>query len=166
MNVSQETIKAIYEIVSQSFFINRKLDRIVSVLGVKFALNSTANKLHLGVSHLVPIISDQVGERCLERYNIMVEYGETPSGKENFNSAMEIFQIVEDMIVYYQNMFIGAMKTAFENNDIHVFSDLGTILQEVNKIVEQVILLNDKAKSYGEDRLILMDADVDKFWIL
>lgn len=166
MNVSQETINSIFEIVSRSFFINRKLDRIVSVLGVKFALNQIADKIHIGISHLVPIISDQVGERCLERYNITVEYGATPDGKEDFDSAMEIFQTVEDMILYYQNMFIGAMKIAFEKNDIHVFSDLSVILQEVNKIAEQVILLNDKAKSYGEGRLILMDSDIDKFWIL
>ena len=166
MNVRQETVDSIFQIVSQSFFINRKLDRIVSVLGVDFALSGISNKVHLGISHLVPIISDQVGEKCLERYNISVEYGATPDGKEDFESALDIFQSIEDMIVVYQNMFIGAMKIAFKNDDLQIFADLSDTLRDVNKIVEQVVLLNDKAKAYGEDRLILLDSEIDKFWVL
>mgnify|MGYP000865119161 FL=1 len=62
-------------------------------------------------------------------------------------------------------MYMGAMKVAFENNDLQVYSDLSDLLVDYNKIVEQVILLNDKIKSYGSN-VMGFDQGIDTFWIL
>lgn len=165
MNVQQSTIDSIYELIKQCFVMNRKLDRMVSVMGVNFACNHSANKCHLGIAHYYPNLSDQIGERCLERYNIDIKYGETPSGKEDYLSVEDIIQTMEDKVVEFQNMYMGAMKVAFENNDLQVYSDLSDLLVDYNKIVEQVILLNDKIKTYGSN-VMGFDHDIDTFWVL
>ena len=165
MNVQQSTIDSIYGLIKQCFVMNRKLDRMVSVMGVNFACNYSANKCHLGIAHYYPNLSDQIGERCLERYNIDIKYGETPSGKEDYLSVADIIQTMEDKVVEFQNMYMGAMKVAFENNDLQVYSDLSDLLVDYNKIVEQVILLNDKIKAYGSN-VMGFDHDIDTFWVL
>ena len=165
MNINQMTIDALYEVVAECFRMNRFLDRLVSVLGVNFACNNTASKLHHSVAHFFPAFSDKIGESCLERYNITVEYGATPDGKQNYSSVQEMIQLVEDKTVEFQNMLIGAMKIAFQNDDLQVYSELVELMREYSPIVEQAILLNDKIGFYGDDTM-LFDSDVDKFWVL
>lgn len=166
MNVTKPTITALYDIIGQCFQYNRWLDRFVSILGVKFACNNTAGLLHTYVAHKFPQMSDALGELCLERYNIPVEYASTDAGKQDYASVTQMMELLEAKIIDFQNMFVAVMKVAFENNDLHVYSDLFEIMKDYNKIVGQIILLNDKIGYYGEDKAMLFDAQVDKFWML
>ena len=165
MNVQDKTVESIYELIKQLFLENRIFDRLVSVLGVDFACSNSASKIHEKISHYFPLLSDQIGERCLERYNISIQYGSTPEAKKGYVSVEEIIQIMEEEVITTQNMYMGAMKVAFENNDLQVYSDLSDLLVDYNKIVEQVILLNDKIKSYGSN-VMGFDQGIDTFWIL
>ena len=166
MNVSQATQEALMEIIAQCFYVNRKLDRLVSVLGVKLVCNRLSGLIHEGIAHYFPKLSDQLGELCLERYNIPVEYGATPDGKEDYAGVVEAMQALEDYVVEFHTMFIGVNKIAFENNDLHVFADLQDLMEDLNEVVEQCMLLNDKAKLYGNDRAMQMDKAAYDFWIL
>lgn len=166
MIVSKNTQDALMELIKQCFIENRKFDRMVSVMGVKFAMNKTSDRIHHGIAHWFPALSDQLGERCLERYNISVLYGETPSGIEDYDRASDIIAEVERRVIDFQTMFMGVCKIALDNNDIHVYTDLLDMLEDVNEVVEQVILLNDKMALYGEDRIMAYDHDIDHFWIL
>lgn len=166
MNVSQNTIEACYELIKQCFQNNRRLDRLVSVMGVKFAMNNTAELLHVGYAHKFPQISDEIGHKCLEAYNIDVEYGATEEGKQDYASFGEMIQIVEDISIDFQNMLSKAIMIAQENQDINVYVELVAILKEFNPLVEQAILLNDKVKLYG-DALYSFDSHIkENFWIL
>lgn len=166
MNVSQETINILYELIKQCFEENRWFDRVVSVIGVKFAMNNTSKLIHKNIAHLFPQISDQIGEKCLERYNIDVKYGSTKEGTQDYNSPKEIIQEVENHCIDFQNMLIGAVTKAQENGDLQIYVDLLDILKDFNSVVEQVILLNDKVVLYEED-FANYDAHIeDKFWIL
>ena len=166
MMVSKPTQDAIFELIKAEYSANRFLDRCVSVLNVKFAMNQTANLIHRGIAHWFPALSDKIGEQTLERYNISVIYGETPSGAEDYNRASDIIAEVERRVIDFQTMFMGVCKIALDNNDIHVYSDLLDMLEDVNEIVAQVILLNDKMEVYGEERIGAYDHDVPDFWIL
>lgn len=166
MMVSKPTQDAIFELIKAAYSANRFLDRCVSVLNVKFAMNQTANLIHRGIAHWFPALSDKIGEQTLERYNISVIYGETPSGAEDYNRASDIIAEVERRVIDFQTMFMGVCKIALDNNDIHVYSDLLDMLEDVNEIVAQVILLNDKMEVYGEERIGAYDHDVPDFWIL
>ena len=167
MNVTKPTISALYDMIGQCFQYNRWLDRLVSVLGVKFACNNVSKLIHHNMAHAFPALADNIGEKCLERYNVPVEYQATPSGKQDYESVFEIMDELESKIIDFQNKFVGLLKVTFENNDLHVYAELMDMIKEVNKFVEQVILLNDKAKAYGEDGLMSFDAHVQEhFWIL
>lgn len=164
MIVTQQTQDAVEQLIGQAFFMNRKIDRMVSVLGVKFAFNQTAKLAHGGLAHYFPALSDQIAERCLERYNIPVYYPATPEGKEDYQSPSEIIHRLEELLLEYQTMLMGACKIAFENNDIHVYADLLDILKSYNVYPEQGILLADKIDAYGDVQAF--DHDIEKFWIL
>lgn len=166
MIVSKNTQDALMELIRQCFVENRKFDRMVSVLGVKFAMNQTADRIHHSIAHWFPALSDLIGERTLERYNITVVYGDTPSGAEDYDRASDIIAEVERRVIDFQMMFMGVCKIALDNNDIHVYADLMDMMEDVNEIVEQVILLNDKMGIYGDERIGAYDHDVPDFWIL
>ena len=165
MIVTKETVNAVTELISECFKMNRHLDRLVSILGVEFAYNNTADLVHQGIAHYYPMLADELGEKCLERYNIPVHYAPTPAGGQNYDSVTEIIADLEDKNIEFQTMMMGCCKVAFENNDIHVYADLLDMLEDVNKIVEQVILLKDKIELYKDNPSY--DSHIrDNFWIL
>ena len=166
MIVSKPTQDALMGLIKQCFVENRKFDRMVSVLGVKFAMNKASGLIHHGMAHYFPVLSDKIGELCLERYNISVLYGETPSGVEDYAQATDIIHEIERRTLEFQTIMMGCAKIAFDNNDIHVYADLLDLLEGVNELVEQAILLSDKIDYYGENRIQAFDHDVDHFWVL
>lgn len=165
MIVSEATQKALIEIIGQCFRENRYLDRLVSVLGVKFAYNNTADLIHHHIAHYFPTLSDQIGEKCLERYNIPVYYEATPSGGQDYSSVNEIIKDLEERMINFQISLMGVCKIAQDNNDIHVYVDMLDMLEDFNEIVEQAILLSDKIDAYNGS--ISFDAHIgEHFWIL
>jgi predicted phosphatase len=164
--VSEGTVGVLYAVIEDCFEMNRWMDRAVSVLGVKFAMNNTSKLCHLGIAHYFPAFSDKVGELCLERYNITVEYGATPEGKQDYSSPKDIINQMNDKIIGFQEVLMGAVQTAQNNKDCHVYSDLIELLRQYNQIVEQTILLVDKMELYKDD-MASFDAHIkDNFWIL
>ena len=166
MIVSKETQDALMELIKQAFFNNRKTDREISVLNTQYACNKAASHIHQGIAHYFPLFADKVGELCLERYNIPVVYGETPRGDEQFASVGEIIKSMETHVIAFQTLLMGVCKIAFDNNDINVYADLLVLLADYNKIVEQMILISDKYKFYGEQNIMSFDHDFSDFWIL
>ena len=165
MIVSEATQKALTEIIGQCFRENRYLDRLVSVLGVKFAYNNTADLVHHGIAHYFPALSDMIGEKCLERYNIPVYYEATPAGGQDYTSVNEIIKDLEKRMIDFQIMLMGVCAIAQENKDIHVYVDMLDFLEDFNEIVEQAILLSDKIDVYGTSPSF--DAHIrEHFWIL
>ena len=165
MIVTQATIDAVTELIGDCFKMNRHLDRLVSVLGVEFAYNNTANLVHQGIAHYYPMLADSLGEKCLERYNVPVYYAATPEGGQDYTSVTEIIKDLEKVNIEFQTKMMGCCNVAFENNDIHVYTELLDLLEDVNKIVEQVILLSDKIDVYKDN--VSYDAHISEhFWIL
>lgn len=164
MIVTQETQNVIIELIGECFKMNRILDRQVSVLGVKFVYSNTANLCHQYIAHYFPTLADKLGELCLERYNIPVAYPATPAGMQDYSDAEELIHDMEDKVIEFQTKFMGACRVAFENNDIHVYTDLLDLLEDVNEVVEQVILLADKINKYNGS--MSYDNHVTKFFFL
>ena len=102
MIVSEFTQKALTEIIGQCFRENRYLDRMVSIIGVKFAYNNTADLIHHGIAHYFPTLADTIGEKCLERYNIPVYYEATPSGGQDYGSVKEAIDDLEERMIDFQ----------------------------------------------------------------
>ena len=76
-----------------------------------------------------------------------------------------LFRSRKNVNIKFQTKMMGCCKVAFENNDIHVYTELLDLLEDVNKIVEQVILLSDKIDVYKDN--VSYDAHISEhFWIL
>lgn len=163
--VSKSTQEALMEFVKQCFVMNRFLDRAVSVLGVKFAMNQLADLVHHGLAHAYPNLSDIAGEKCLEAYNISVVYGETPRGAEDYSTVSECIRAINKRTIDFQTLTMGVCKIAHDNNDLQVYADMLDILKKVNEYVTQTILLEDKIEVYGNN-IAAYDHDVKDFWIL
>lgn len=163
--VSKPTQEALMEFVKQCFAMNRFLDRAVSVLGVKFAMNQVADLVHHGLAHAYPNLSDTAGEKCLEAYNISVIYGETPRGDEDYSTVAECIREINKRTIDFQTLTMGVCKIAHDNNDLQVYADMLDILKKVNEYVTQTILLEDKIEVYGNN-IAAYDHDAPSFWIL
>lgn len=165
MNVSRPTIDAIFLLVKQCFIENRMFDRYVTCLNADFAMNNTSKLCHLGISHMFPLLADKIGE-TIEKYNISIEYGDTPEAKDTYDSPKTILNEMSTKIIDFQNMLIKAIKIAEDNNDLQVYVELLDILEDYNKVVEQGILLKDKCELYNGN-YASFDAHIrEHFWIL
>mgnify|MGYP001201172226 FL=1 len=166
MNVNNATIEVLYTLIGECFRQNRSFDRSVSVLGTKFAMNNTAKLCHEGIAHYFPKLADEIGEKCLERYNIDVKYEATPEGVEDYNNPKDIIYAMRDRTLEFQNMLMGCIVIVEKNQDIQCYVDLLDMLKDYNKIVEQTILMVDKVELYG-DNMSSYDAHIKShFWIL
>ena len=163
--VHERTQSALQELIVECFQCNRNADRWVSVLGVDMVCPQASKLIHHQIAHYFPAVADIIGEKTLERYNISVLYGDTKAPKELNYSLLDLMQSFVDMCIDFQSMLMGTIKIAFEENDIHIYADLISILENYNNIVEQVILLRDKAEKYGSD-IMGFDHDISDFWIL
>lgn len=165
MLVTQNTVNAVTELIGECFKMNRHLDRLVSVLGTKFAYNQTADLVHHGIAHAFPVWADKLGSECLERYNIPVYYAATPEGAQDYDTVIDIIKDLEKVVIEFQAMMMACAKITFENNDIHIYVDLLDLLEDVNKVVEEVVLMSDKIDNYGDNPSY--DAHIkNNFWIL
>lgn len=164
MLISENTYKALIEMVGKCFSENRYLDRLVSVLGTKFAYNNTADLIHHHVAHYFPVLADEIGEKCLQRYNIPVYYPATPEGGKDYNSVAEIIKDFEGRMIDFQSALMGLCKIAQDSGDIQIYADVLDMLEDFNAYVEQAILLNDKIALYGTNPSF--DKDITSFWIL
>lgn len=165
MIVSEATQRALIEIIGQCFRENRYLDRMVSIIGVKFAYNNTADLIHHGMAHYFPTLADTIGEKCLERYNIPVYYEATPAGGQDYDSVKQAIDDLENRMIDFQSAIMGVCKIAQNNGDLHVCADMLDVLEDFNVIVEQAILLGDKINVYGTNPSF--DAHIkEHFWLL
>lgn len=164
MIVTQETQNSLIELIGKCFVENRYLDRLVSILGTKFAYNNTSNLIHKGIAHYFPLLADEIGEKTLERYNIPVYYPATPSAGQDYSSVEEIIKDMEERMLDFQIAMMGVCKIAQYNDDLHVYADMLDMLEDFNEIVEQAILLSDKISIYGTNPSF--DRHIDGFWIL
>lgn len=164
MFVSERTQVALQELIQECFQCNRNADRWVSVLGVDLVCPQASKLLHQYVAHYFPAVADTIGEKTLERYNISVNYGKTNPPIEPEQNLIDITTKFEEMGLDFQSMLMGTAKIALEENDIHIYADLLDILSDYNKIVEQLILIKDKAERYID--VMAFDHDIPDFWIL
>lgn len=164
MIVSNKTQEALQHLIKYCFQCNRNADRWVSILAVELVCPIASKLLHHNVAHYFPAVADEIGEKTLERYNISVLYGETLPPIEPEHILSDIANKFMEMGLDFQSMLIATAKIANEENDVGVYADLLNILSNYNKILEQLILVKDKADSYTDT--MSFDHDIKEFWFL
>lgn len=164
-NLTPKTISALQEMVTGSFVMTAFVDRLQSILSVKFVCNQLGDLVHHEIAHKYSgVFADKIAE-ILQSYNIDVKYGNIPSMDEDYGSVADVIYKLNEKVIDYQNALNMCYKIAFDGMDIHVSSELVDVITEHNKVVYQTVLLSDKIDLYG-DNITAFDHDVKDFWIL
>ena len=164
MLINERTIKEINLVSQQSFWLNRVVDRAVSVLGVKFGMPITSKILHQGLAHKYPLLADSVNE-ILDMYNELVDYLETPADTRDYEDIVELFQTILDENIKLYDMTRSAIFVSRETRDVNVETHLLDFLEDVNEYIAQTITLRDKAVSF-KDNVEMYELLIDKIFTL
>lgn len=162
--INEELNESINELVGQCFLGNRILDRMMSVLNIKFVMNNTVKLLHSGLAHKFPLLGDILSDYQSSRNNLTT-YPETPRAEEDYNNILEIFTKFHNYMVDFEDSIKDVIEQASDDKDLNTKIFLENFLLRINKYTEQSILLVDKAEKYG-DNLMGFDRDIKKFFIL
>jgi adenylosuccinate synthase len=147
------------------FHINRILDRIVSVMSVKFACVKSSEIIHKKYAHAFPMLADKISE-IQDSFNVLTDYLDTPKDVSDYNSLEEMFQKVLDNILEANDLITGCIEICIETKDYNVKASLENFLSvEFIKYIRQSIILRDKAKLYG-DNVLSFDRHIDSFFVL
>lgn len=151
------------EIVTMLFLGNRIMDRGMSVLGVKFAMNKTESLLHPKLAHLFPLIADDVSSYQSDRNNLTI-YGNTPEAKDDYEKPLDFFEKILDYMVDLESL-VGETYNIAKEEDFTTASFLQNFILKLIPISSQCLLLVDKMEMYKDD-IVGFDRDVENFVIL
>ena len=158
-------VKAVLEeIVAKCFYNNRMLDRIVSILSVKFVMPVTGDIIHHRLAHLYPNIADLVSDYMAER-NCTTIYNETPAGNQDYDSPLDCFNYMLELNLDLENIVKKAIKVSHDEGDYTTTVFLDSFLRMLIPITDDMLLLVDKATMYGNSNLSWMkyDNDIEDF---
>lgn len=153
------------EIIGKCFYNNRMLDRIVSILSVKFVMPITGNLIHHRLAHLYPNIADLVSDYMAER-NCTTVYIATPTGNQDYDNPLDCFNYMLELNLDLENIVKKAIKISHDEGDYTTTVFLDSFLRKLILITDDMLLLVDKATMYGNSNSAWMkyDKDIETFY--
>lgn len=150
MLINQETSDALIEIYGAFFDLNATLDNAASILLNTWAMPQANNILHNRLAHLTPILADKISE-IQDNYNIVSSRPAVHEDKRTYVDLFDMFGTILKEFSEVYNMINMADDIALSHNDKNVHADLMNFVTIFNKVIGQIILLNDKAKQMPTD---------------
>jgi hypothetical protein len=150
-------------LVGECFLLNRVMDRNVSILSVKFVMNNSVKYLHQKFSHRFPILGDIISDYQGSR-NCLTVYPATPEDASDYATPLDLFNKLYDYQITFENSVKEVIEQAKDEGDLMTKKFLEDFLFELSKYTNQIMLLCDKAESYGTDYMSF-DRDIKKFFL-
>ena len=147
-------------LVQKLFLGNRLLDRIMSVLSVKFVMKSTVDVLHPLLAHSYPLLADQISD-YQDSKDCLTDYLDTPTDKSDYNTPKDAFVAYLDYSKELEEFIDECVQICKDNGDRTTKVFLEKFLLEIQKFTSQAQLLVDKAESYGNSPSQYMEFDRD-----
>ena len=164
MLIHDSTKKKMEEVATRFFWMNKKLDRMKSVLNTKFAMPNLANRIHLELAHSYPLLADEILD-IEEMFNYDPMYDAVDGAFEDYESVDALIGQLYEWTLETNAMFHDMKGHAFNVGDFNVYDQLIPISNEYSKYVANAILLVDKKQLYGND-LHAMDDNVEEWRVL
>lgn len=162
--IHDRTLRGLDEMSRRFFWMNKKLDRMKSVMTVNMVMPTLANFMHLELSHKYPLLADEVND-IQEMFNYDANYLGVEGATEDYSSMVELSQVLLKWTEETNNQLNELIKISFEEGDFNVYWLLGKLSTEYSKYVENAILINDKSVQYGDD-IKALDHDSEVWWKL
>ena len=156
--ISNEVNNQLNLIIQKCFLGNRTLDRMMSILSVKFVMNKTSNLLHGLLAHAMPLLADKISEYQDSR-NILTTYLDTPKDDSDYDTLLELFETFLNFMIDLENTIDQGIQISINNKDRMTKIFLEKFMLEINNYTAQAILLRDKAEMYGNDPKSYMSFD-------
>lgn len=161
--VNPEVNERLNAIVTGAFYLNRVLDRMMSLFSVKFKMLNTARILHPALAHHFPSAADEVSDYQDSRGALTV-YGATPLANFDATNHVELFEMMLEELIKYQDAIEDAIDFVIQEKDLMTKEFLSKYLLELNPYIATVANLLDVARAYGVDSrgMQMFDADMEK----
>lgn len=150
MMLSNKTSEALDYLIGAYFDLNRTFDRAVSVMEVKFAMPNAANIIHHKLAHLWPLMADVVSD-FKHQWNVMAVYPETHRDARDYTNLEDMMGVLLKETLDVYEIIRQTYAIAKDEHDFNTNAMLQNLMQDMNKVIAQVIVLNDKAKQMPTD---------------
>ena len=154
MLMNKETSDALDVLYNQFFNLNSLFDNAVSYMLNEWCMPNASDLIHHNLAHGFPIMADMISE-IKDNYDERSIRMELPKHDESYN---DLSDMMDNLLGYCNDtyeMIKQVGKVAMDNDDFNVVSDLVGFTTKFNKIIGQVITLQNKAKQ--------MPTEYDKF---
>jgi hypothetical protein len=158
MYISKETCKDLDILYGQFFNLNSLFDRAVSVMLNDWAMVQASDIIHHKLAHLFPLMADTVSE-IKDNYDESSVRPEVEAHTEIYDGLADMFDRLLDECMATYEMIKLVNKGALERGDINVHAELMELVRSYNKIIGQMLTLQNKAhqiKSFDtfDDRIV------------
>lgn len=160
--ISPELNSRLDSLVTGAFLLNRVLDRMMSLFSVKFKLLNTSRILHKTLAHHFPLAGDEVSEFQDSR-GMLTIYGETPRADFDAITHIELFEMMLEEFVKYQDAIEDVIDYASTEKDLMTKNFLMKYLSEMNPYITTAMNLVEVSKAYGVEPMAmqLFDNEVE-----
>lgn len=162
--IHDRTLKALDEMSQRFFWMNKKIDRMKSVLDVDFTMPILSELIHHDLAHMYPLLADEVND-IQEQFNYDANYLGVEGATEDYESVIEMMEKLHTWTLETNSQLNETIRIAMEEGDMNVYWKLSPISIEYSKYISNSILLKDKAMGYGTN-LMAMDKDSKVWWKL
>lgn len=165
--INKELNNILNILVGDMFSLNRLFDRAVSILDVKYTMKNTVKYVHPQIAHAFPALADKISEYQASRGELTI-YPQTPLGNDDYVSVSEVFDVLFKAVHKVEMNICESIKFACDANDRVTKVFLEGFLMDFAKYTEQMMIINDKVKMYGDTPFAYtqLDSDFDKFMIV
>lgn len=164
MLISEKTSKDLDILYSQFFNLNSLFDNACSFMLNEWAMVKASDIIHHNLAHIFPIFADMVSE-IKDDYDMRSVRLEVPAHTENYGNLKDMTaNLLNECALLYQ-MIKLAYTTSVNEGDFNVQVGLIDIMKKYNKILGQVITLDNKAQQLGEN-YDMFDAHIENWGIV
>ena len=164
MLIHDSTKSAMDEMAQRFFWMNKKIDRMKSVLNTKFAMPIFSNLVHLQLAHSYPILADDIND-IEEMFNYDAEYLQVEGATEDYEDVDTLVGQLYDWTIDTNEQLNNLITLSHNNGDFNAYNLLLEVSKKYSKYVANAILIVDKKSIYG-DKLYDMDVQSKEWWVL
>lgn len=158
--LKNEIKTSLEEIIEHCFYGNRIVDRICSLISVKFVMPNTENILHHKYAHKLPLLADEISG-YMDARNCTTIYNETPKGDQEYKNVGECFEKILEINLELEKKTMESISMALKFGDYTTKVFLENFLYNLIPLTKDIQLLLDKYYMYGKSNKDNMDFDND-----
>ena len=162
--IHDKTLRGLDEMSRRLFWMNKKIDRMKSIISVKFVMPILGNLIHLELAHKYPLLADEISD-IQEMFNFDANYLGVEGATEDYYNMIEVCDTLVRWTCETNDQLNELIKVSAEEGDMNVYWMLGKFSTEYSKYIENALLLQDKANQYG-DNYHAFDKDSKEWWKL